>query len=142
MKPITIRFWVPEETPDLPLGNYGKVPTAEIIALATTAEGTLLTDKEITSIADGIGEREYRETVAGIVEDLKRAVADGEITDRDGAIEWLEQTIDGHHDVIYTHCAQEILPQRRCVLRGLRGRRRRQRRRDRMVEARVLRAPR
>lgn len=118
MKPITIRFWVPDNAPEAPADSYMKLSdlNAWLTALGTLQDPPhmgVITDEELVKIADGIAEREYRDTVSSIVEDLKRAVRDGEVTDSDGAIEWLEQTIDGHHDVIYTHCAQEILRQSR-----------------------------
>jgi hypothetical protein len=116
MKPITLRLWVPEETPD-PTVDHGRLTLEQLHSLISTADGGtgsvpsvyLLTEKEITNIADGIAEREYRQTVTGVVEDLKRAVRDGEITDRDGAMDWLHDTIDGHHDVIYISCAQDVV---------------------------------
>lgn len=114
MKAITIRLWVPEDTPDTVLQDSStQVPILRgwLLTLDQLTRVNLLTEKQISNIAEGIAERDYRETVQGIIEDLKRAVKDGEITDRDGAIEWIEQTIDGHHDVIYTSCAQEICRQ-------------------------------
>lgn len=115
MKLITVRLCVPDSTPDPVLGDYGRLSADQVAILASQPDATVtaLTDTDITAIADGIASREYHATVAGIVEDLKRATADGEITDRDAAMEWIEQTIDGHHDVIYTACAQEILRQSR-----------------------------
>lgn len=119
MKAVTIRFWVPEDAPDLapdkPHSSGGLTLEHTIAYLQQQAEVSayLLTDREITTIADGIAEREYLDTVNGVVEDLKRAVRDGEVTDRDGAMDWLHDTIDGHHDVIYTACAQEVVRQSR-----------------------------
>lgn len=115
MKPITLRLWVPDETPDAILqGSRVSIPILRDWLLTLDQESRdaqLVTDEELSKIADGIAARDYDATVADIVEDLKRATRDGEITDRDGAIEWLEQTIDGHHDVIYTYAAMEVCRQ-------------------------------
>lgn len=48
--------------------------------------------------------REVRSVAAYHVAALKK----GDYDDEDAAIEALEQTIDGHHDVIYTGCARMI----------------------------------
>jgi len=112
MKPITIRFWVPEDTPTAAIDGSG-VKVAAIRAWLMTLDqeytsAQQLTDEEISKIADGIAEREYRDTVQGIIDDVKGEVANGTITDRDSALEYIEQTIDGHHDVIYTYAAQNV----------------------------------
>lgn len=116
MKPITLRLWLPDDTPNTAALD-GELTVDLLRAFLTTLNPRdrvyQLSDRELTNIADGIAERDYHATVQDIITDLKRAVADGEVTDRDGAIEWLEQTIDGHHDVIYTSCAQEIIRQSR-----------------------------
>jgi hypothetical protein len=52
---------------------------------------------------------EYFDTVRGIVEDLQRAIKDKEISSEDEAQDWLHETIDGHHDVIYTYAAQQVV---------------------------------
>ena len=115
MKEVTIRFWVEDDQPDFTPEDYRAIRLEAVIAYLGTLQTDkyhrvdLLTTEEIRKIGDGIAEREYHETVTGIVDDLKRAIHDGDVTDEDGAIEWIEQTIDGHHDVIYTSCAQEIL---------------------------------
>jgi hypothetical protein len=54
-----------------------------------TANEQTMTDEQILDAAKGIRYRRYRETVDGVVEDLKRAIADGEVTDEGGAREWL-----------------------------------------------------
>jgi hypothetical protein len=112
MKTITLRFWVPDSA-DIAFENSR--PTLRTIGELglhlDTAE--VLTDEQITKIADGIRANEYAATVTGIVADLRQAVRDGDISDRDAAYEWIEQTIDGHHDIIYTACAMEVLAQSR-----------------------------
>jgi hypothetical protein len=115
MKEVTIRFWVEDDQPDFKPEDSRAIKIDHVAAWLGTLNREqynrvdLLTAEEIRKIGDGIAEREYYETVTGIVDDLKRAIHDGDVTDEDGAIEWLEQTIDGHHDVIYTSCAQDIL---------------------------------
>jgi hypothetical protein len=113
-------LWVPEESPELAADKPHSSGGVQVDTLlnyikqaGTDTSAYLLTDKEISNIADGIAEREYRDTVQGIVEDLKRAIKDKEIEDSDGVHDWLHDTIDGHHDVIYTACAQEIVRQSR-----------------------------
>jgi hypothetical protein len=114
-KTITIRFYQSEDMPDPVLGDYGKISPDQIAILLAQphADPRILTDEDITRAADGIAANEYRDTLQGIVEDLKRAIVDGEVTDRDGAMDWLHDTIDGHHDVIYTACAREVCNQSR-----------------------------
>lgn len=116
MKAVTIRFWVPEDTDTSTIDGYRNdlAPVAAwVAALDPKTANEPITDKKFAEIAGGMAEREYRDTVNGIVEDLKSACADGEITDRDGAQDWLHQTIDGHHDVIYTYAAQNVILQSR-----------------------------
>jgi hypothetical protein len=99
MKPITVRFWVPD-TEDV---------TAYLRDAEPLRDGEQLTEEQIVEVAAGIEQRAYYATVRDIVEDLKRAIKDGDVTDEDGATDWLHETIDGHHDVIYTSCAQDIV---------------------------------
>ena len=110
--PLLVRIWVPEHDSDPAL--LGSIPTIEVLiaflkSLEHCSLAYVISDEELQRIADGNAERAYRETVTGFVDDLKRAVRDGEIDDRDGAIEYLEQSIDGCQDVIYTARAQEVL---------------------------------
>ena len=79
----------------------------------TTVKYTFDSDDAVIAAAEGIAYRRYRATVEGIVEDLKRAIADKEVTDSDGATEWIEQTVDGCGDVIYTGRAMEVCRQSR-----------------------------
>lgn len=114
MKPVYLAFWVSEQAPDLPTGDYGKVTPqalADYIASLGDRAGELrvVTDTQIAERAHHLAANEYRDTVASIVENLKDEIKAGNITDADGAEEWLTETIDGHHDVIYTACAQEVL---------------------------------
>jgi hypothetical protein len=101
MKSITLRVWVNDDT---------DIDTIKAKIDRSGVEGVaVLSDKEIADIADGNAQRAYYATVRGFVEDLKSEIKDGNINDADGAREWLEQSIDGCHDVIYTHAAQEVL---------------------------------
>jgi hypothetical protein len=52
--------------------------------------------------AVSIIKRDYYDDVREIVENLKQAIKDGEVTDEDGAYDWLHQSIDGSARVIYT----------------------------------------
>ena len=110
MKYITVEIRVPDE-------QAGEQANHEIVsALLAGRDGVqfeLLNDERIQEIADGIAARAYHATVEGIVEDLKRAIADKEITSEEEAHDWLHETIDGHHDVIYTSCAMEVVRQSR-----------------------------
>lgn len=49
---------------------------------------------------------DYWDDVRGIVDDLGRAIHDGEITDDESFYEYLDETTDGHQRVIYTHQAR------------------------------------
>lgn len=120
MREIVIRLHVEDSAPELPVGDYSRI-TAASLADWVRAIGTgdhqpyiqPMTTEDITRAADGIAAREYRDTIAGIIEDLKDQIKAGDVTDSDDAREWLEQTIDGHHDVIYTSAAQEVCRQSR-----------------------------
>src|SRR4051812_27720673 len=111
MKTFYVEITVPDTTPD-PIVDGSRIAPDALATLAA-ADGWryLLSDKDIRDRAENLAAREYRDTVQGIADDLRRAIADGEVTDTDGANEWLEQTIDGHHDVIYTSCAMEVCRQ-------------------------------
>ena len=50
----------------------------------------------------------YRNTIGGLVACFRDAAQSGEIEDQDSAETWIHETIDGHHDVIYTACAQTV----------------------------------
>jgi len=52
---------------------------------------------------------EYYQSVRGIVEDLRRAIKDGEVTDQESLDQWLHQTVDGSYWVIYTHANFQVL---------------------------------
>ena len=111
MKPVTLRVWVNDDAPDLPTGDYGRIDAGQLADYLRAADDpsiSLLTAEDISNIARGDAEREYRATIEGIIDDVRQAVKDGEITDRDGAMERIEEIIDGHHDVIYTACAMEV----------------------------------
>lgn len=110
MKPITIRVWVPEETPD-PITDGSRLAAEQlgILAAQPDAAAYVLSDRELENIADGNSERAYRDTINSIIADVKGKIAAGTITNEDEAREYIEQMIDGHHDVIYTACAQDIL---------------------------------
>lgn len=122
MKTITLQFHVNDDAPELEEKN-GRITLGDVQrylggeALADRPGDTptiyLITEEGITRQAEGIAAREYRDTVKGFVSDLYRAVADGEVTDEDGAREYLEQSIDGCSDVIYTARAMEVCRQSR-----------------------------
>lgn len=124
MKPLTLRVWVPDVAPEFKPENYGRVKVSEVVDYLVgrswpteLAEKyaddqlsiNVLTDEEISKIADGNAEREYYKTVQGFVDDLKSEIKEGNITDADEAREYLEQSIDGCHDVIYTYAAMEVV---------------------------------
>lgn len=52
--------------------------------------------------AESILRAEYWDDVNGVVDDVKAAIASGEIEDADEAREYAEQSVDGHQRVIYT----------------------------------------
>jgi hypothetical protein len=112
MKPITIRVWVADETPTAAIdGNPINMATLRDWLLTLDQKYTdvrQITDEELAKIADGNAEREYYQTIRDIVQNLKDEIKDGTITDAEGADEWLSETVDGHHDVIYTYAAMEV----------------------------------
>lgn len=59
--------------------------------------------------AESFLRREYFDDVRGYAADILRAVADGEITDREGFEERLHETCDGSARVIYTSQALDVL---------------------------------
>lgn len=64
---------------------------------------------QIISQAENILSRRYRAQIVGIVDDLRDCIKSGEVTDADGAYEWLHETLDGHQWVIYTHYNYDVL---------------------------------
>jgi hypothetical protein len=75
----------------------------------TNVSAHLVTGEAIERLGDDIKRRAYFDTVRGIVADAERAILDGELEDREALSTWLHETIDGHHDVIYTYAAQDVL---------------------------------
>lgn len=107
MKPITVQVWVADDTDTK---DPKRAFLAEINRVADPSNiMQVLSDEEIGKIADGNAQRAYCETVRGFVDDLKSEIEAGHITDEEGAREYLEQSVDGCHDVIYTYAAQEVL---------------------------------
>jgi hypothetical protein len=51
-------------------------------------------------------ERDYWDDVRGLVEECKRAVKDGEVSDDSELSDHLHEQVDGHQRVIYTHQAR------------------------------------
>jgi hypothetical protein len=115
MKILTFELWVPDDTPTAAVDTRVGMRTFQDYLLTLQADTTIerLTDEQVTQRANGIAAREYESTVRGIVEDLKHEIKTGTITDSEGAMDWLHDTIDGHHDVIYTHAAMEVCRQSR-----------------------------
>lgn len=59
------------------------------------------TEEQVKSAVSVI-QRDYYADVASVVEDLKRAIKDKEVTSREGADEWLHEAVEGTQRVIYT----------------------------------------
>ena len=111
MKTITLQIHVPDDTATATIDGHSLSPlTAQawIAGLEPGAYIRQLTEKEITDQADGIAQRAYYSTVRGFAADLAEQIAAGDISDSDSAREYLEQSIDGCHDVIYTYAAQNV----------------------------------
>jgi hypothetical protein len=68
-----------------------------------------LPDSRVTEIADGIKRRAYHNEIRSLAEDFKRRVEAGEFETREDMLDDLHATIDGHHDVIYTACAMDVV---------------------------------
>jgi hypothetical protein len=52
---------------------------------------------------------DYYQEVASVADDLLQALKNGEVTDREGALDWLHETLDSHRRVIYTAQAMEVV---------------------------------
>lgn len=81
------------------------------IAVLSVENTVVLGSRDSTpaDIAGNILMREHYNTVTDIVEDIKNAIEDGDYTDADSLREFISETVGGHHDVIYTACAKDIL---------------------------------
>lgn len=81
------------------------------IAILSVDNTVVLGSRDSTpaDIASNILQREHYDTVTDIVEDIKTAIEDGDYTDADSLREHITETVGGHHDVIYTSCAKDIL---------------------------------
>ena len=53
--------------------------------------------------------REYWEHVHSLADDLRDAVKDGEVSNADEALEYVEQSVDGSRWVIYTYLNMRVL---------------------------------
>ena len=113
MRVITLQVWVNDDAPRIEGQGVELLRglLAEVDGSARYGRVEQLTDKAIGDIADGIARREYQQTIQEIVEDLREQIASGDITDDEGARQYVEETVDGHHDVIYTYAAQEVCRQ-------------------------------
>lgn len=116
MKTVTIELWISEDGTEPVPDRHGRISPEALAQYIGAMNGKLqdseiLTSKGITDRANGIAAREYHATVQGIVDDLARAIKDGEITDSEELDTNLHETIDGHHNVIYTYAARQVLAQ-------------------------------
>ncbi len=71
-----------------------------------------MTDEEIVTIdqADRILRADYWGDVRGVADELRELILDpDEIDDEEAADTWLNETVDGHELVIYTHQAMQCL---------------------------------
>lgn len=64
---------------------------------------------KLDDLADDMKRRAYYSEIRSMAEDYVKRVRAGEFTDRETLIEDIQGTIDGHHDVIYTACAQDVV---------------------------------
>lgn len=63
----------------------------------------------LDDLADEMKRAAYHAEIRNLAASVKDAIKSGEITDAEGLDEWIHQTIDGHHDVIYTYAAQGVI---------------------------------
>lgn len=96
------------------LGNIEQT-AGRLIAFVGRLEKTITykTDRELVSRALEEAQRvcraDYWQDVRDVADEFTKQWRDGEFEDREQAIEWLEQTVDGHGRVIMTYQAQECL---------------------------------
>jgi hypothetical protein len=105
MKRLFVEIWVREDE----TVTAGRIAPDVLMNLAASYTADVRTEDEIARVADGIGQRAYYQTVKDVVSNLVDEIKSGQLETEDEAREWLHQTIDGHHDVIYTACAKDIL---------------------------------
>lgn len=106
---------MPTQTKRSPLDRVNaaalKLDPAERVTLAIDLMRNAA-ENEIDRIAEFAGEckrRAYYTEIRRMAEDYKERVAAGEFEDREALIDDIRQTIDGHHDVIYTACAKDVV---------------------------------
>lgn len=84
-----------------PVGLYNPRATVAKIRERIETEPAVSVDEALRVL-----NHDYWDDVRGIVDDLARAIRDGEITDDESFQEYLDETTDGHQRVIYTHQAR------------------------------------
>jgi hypothetical protein len=63
-------------------------------------------ESERLDIATSVLQKDYYDDVNGVVEEIEKAIADGELTSDSDVYDRIHETIDGHSRVIYTHNAR------------------------------------
>lgn len=107
MKLVTVEIWVPEDHA-IETGHNGAI-APDVLGILSQYSAHVLSDEAIAKRAENIGYQAYRQTVRDIVANMLDEIKSGEIESEDAANDWLHQTVDGHHDVIYTACAKDVL---------------------------------
>ena len=69
-----------------------------------TEEKTITTDE-----ADRVLRADYFGAVRSIAEEAEQMVRDGDLADEEALTEWIEQSVDGCHWVIYTYANFQVL---------------------------------
>lgn len=64
---------------------------------------------EVIQAGERASRVDYWRDVRGVVEDVRQAVASGELEDEDAADQYIWEAVDGHSRVIYTHEAKRGL---------------------------------
>lgn len=59
--------------------------------------------------ADAIKRREYFAAVSSIADECKAEIASGNLNDEEAVREWIEQSVDGSHWVIYAYANMDVL---------------------------------
>jgi hypothetical protein len=107
-KTIYLAVTVPVDF-EMPQAHHGHERAKVVLKAATYTPSFYETTDAISKEADRIKAAEYQETVRDVAKGIIDAVRAGEVTDWDDLETRLHEDIDGHHDVIYTYAAMQVI---------------------------------
>ena len=88
-----------------------KLDPADRVTLAIDLLRNAAVDEvgRIADFADECKRKAYWTEIRALARAVRTAIQDGEITDRERLLDYVHETLDGHHDVIYTACAMDVI---------------------------------